>query len=182
MLKAAGGLKADSKFSNILFPPLSTNEILAAEEALGFQLTPVLRRIYTETANGGFGPSYGLLGVCGGMLNEDGNDATRQYTQYRELDPNDAHWFWPEGVLPLGHLGCAMYLCVDCSRQDGPVIWFEPNAHLDGETWKTSFVPFAHSTEEWLAAWLDGNDIFDAKAEGLLSKHLSSFDCAGGQH
>lgn len=33
---------------------------------LGFPLPPLLRALYTQLANGGFGPMYGLLGLAGG--------------------------------------------------------------------------------------------------------------------
>ena len=95
------------------------------------------------------------------MLNEDGSDAVALYKSYREPDPEDEHWSWPDGLLPLGHLGCAMYLCVDCTKEEGPVTWFEPNSHATGQSWKDSFIPFSESTEAWLFAWLDGRDLFD---------------------
>jgi hypothetical protein len=95
------------------------------------------------------------------MKNEDGCDAVDLYKLYRQPDPEDSHWNWPEGLLPLGHLGCAMYLCVDCTNPADPITWFEPNPHAHGEPWKDSFIAFADSTEAWLFAWLDGEDLFD---------------------
>ncbi len=159
-LKPHGELIPDTGFSKVVYPPISNDELVSAEKFLGFPLTPSLRQIYLEVANGGFGPAYGLLGLTGGMTNEDGNDAIMQYKDYRQCDPADPHWRWPEGLLPVGHLGCAMYLCVDCTKRDGPVIWFEPAAHEDGKPWQDSFFPFVESTEEWLFAWIDGNDLF----------------------
>ena len=149
-----GELKADGKYR-----PLSEEQMVTAEFELGFKLPDVLRRIYTEVANGGFGQSYGLLGLKGGMLNEDYFDAVSQYKLYRKDYPEEPHWHWPEGLLPVGHLGCAMYCCVDCTKADGPVIWFEPNPHRMGESWDDSFIPLANSTYEWIAAWLRGEDL-----------------------
>jgi hypothetical protein len=94
-------------------------------------------------------------------LNEDGNGAVDQYLMYRQPDPDDKHWIWPKGLLPIGHLGCAMYLCVDCTKSNGPVILFEPNPHEVDAPWNDAFFPFAESTEQWLNAWLDGEDLFD---------------------
>lgn len=156
-----GELTADSELADGPFQPLSEEQITAAEAELGFRLPATLRRVYREVANGGFGPSYGLLGLKGGLLNEDRCDAVGRYLGYREPCPDDEHWHWPEGLLPVGHLGCAMYLCVDCSQEDGPVIWFEPNPHEKGKPWDDSFIPLAASTETWLRAWLDGEDLFD---------------------
>jgi hypothetical protein len=128
---------------------------------LSFELPPLLQRIYTEVANGGFGYSYGFLGLSGGMENEDGNDAVLQYLMYRKPDPDDPLWKWPDALLPIGHLGCAMYHCVQCMHMNAPVVWFEPNPHELGQSWDSSFIPFAPSLAEYLSAWLSGTDLFD---------------------
>jgi hypothetical protein len=44
---------------------------------------------------------------------------------------------------------------------EGPVHWYEPNAHSRGSAWSDAFFEFAPSVEVWLLAWLDGQDIFD---------------------
>src|SRR5690242_10047052 len=44
-------------------PPATVAEVDAAEAALGLAIPPLLRRLYTEVGNGGFGPHYGLEGV-----------------------------------------------------------------------------------------------------------------------
>ncbi|MGK7873728.1 MAG: SMI1/KNR4 family protein [Xenococcaceae cyanobacterium] len=163
-----GSLVSDEQLFKGNFQSLSVEELHIAESDLGFALTPTLRRIYTEVANGGFGPQYGLLGLRGGMLNEDGNDAIAQYKLYRQPDPEDSYWSWPDGLLPLGHLGCAMYLCVDCTKDSGPVTWFEPNPHCLGQSWSDAFIPFAESTDNWLLAWLDGQDLFDKLVNQVL--------------
>ncbi|QDT63105.1 SMI1/KNR4 family protein [Calycomorphotria hydatis] len=162
-LKSADTLSSDEELNSPqLFPPLSESQVKEAEHELGFQLTDTLRRIFTGVANGGFGPQYGLLGLKGGMRNEDGKDVVGQYLSYRQPDPDDEFWQWPEALLPLGQLGCAMYLCVDCSTPQGPVTWFEPNSRSDIDTpWDDAFIPFADSTEEWLFSWIDGDDLFD---------------------
>ncbi|TKR29253.1 SMI1/KNR4 family protein [Luteimonas gilva] len=158
--KAHGLLRAESEFSRGDFSPLDPAEIDLAETHLGFALPPLLRRIYGEIANGGFGYGYGFLGLLGGMLNEDGRDAVAQYLWYRRADPDDPLWRWPEALLPLGHLGCAMFHCVRCDHPDAPVVWFEPNPHEDGEPWDNAFIPFAPSLADYLTAWLEGKDLF----------------------
>jgi hypothetical protein len=40
-------------------PPVTTKDLRVAERALGVQLPDLLRAIYREVANGGFGPGYG---------------------------------------------------------------------------------------------------------------------------
>ncbi|MEM7246897.1 MAG: SMI1/KNR4 family protein [Acidobacteriota bacterium] len=144
-------------------PPLSERELATAQQRLGFELPSDLAQLYTQVANGGFGPSHGLLGLMGGPTNEDDDDVVTLYESFREPDPDDAHWSWPERLLPVGHLGCGMFCCVDCTTREGQVTWFEPNPHVDGESWDDAFVPFAESTRAWLEAWLDGvhDDLFE---------------------
>ena len=146
-----------------IYQPVTSEVLDSAERRLGFKLPQLLRRIYTEVANGGFGPSYGLLGICGGAANEDRRDSVELYEWFRKARPDDDHWHWPERLLPLGHLGCAMFCCADCSSETTPIIWFEPNPHEDGEPWTDCFIPFAESLGEWLTAWLDGeaDDMFE---------------------
>lgn len=167
--KAAGRLSADEAWQEHgPHAPLTAVQLAAVETGLGFALPSTLRALYTEVANGGFGPQYGLLGLSGGMLNEDGLDALRQYQAYRTPHPRDPYWGWPHGLIPLGHLGCAMYLCVDCTAPHGPVTWFEPNPHSPGQSWADSYIQFAESTDTWLLAWLDGKDLFDKLVEASM--------------
>ena len=46
------------------FLPAADEQIRATEQALGFSLPPFLRTLYTNVANGGFGPT-GITGAIG---------------------------------------------------------------------------------------------------------------------
>ncbi len=144
-----------------LFPPIDTERIEVAERALGFHLPALLVEIFTTVGNGGFGPSYGLLGLQEGALDDLQRNALGVYASFRTPDPNDPLWNWPEQLLPIGQLGCAMYACVDCSSNVGPVVWFEPNPHEDGNPWDDSFIALAPSLNDWLSSWLAGEGVFD---------------------
>lgn len=160
--RRAGTLRADEDHhaENVPFAPLGEAEIRAAEASLGFSLPSTLRRVYAEVGNGGFGPAYGIMGLTGGKLDDLGRDAVSLFRRFREPDARDPMWRWPERLLPVCHLGCAMHLCVDCSAAAGPVVWFEPNVHGNrGDPWEDSFYVLAASTEEWLSAWASGNDL-----------------------
>ena len=57
---------------NMYFPrqlplilPTSLAVVEAAEQSLGFYLPHLLREIYTQVGNGGFGPGYGIDGTRG---------------------------------------------------------------------------------------------------------------------
>ena len=80
------------------------------------------------------------------------------YESNRETSPEDPHWRWPEQLLPVVHLGCAMFFCVDCSDEHGMVVWFEPNTHEDGENWDDSFIPLSRSFEDLMIGWARGEN------------------------
>jgi hypothetical protein len=44
-------------------PALSLAQLDRAASALGFPIPRLLQRLYTEVADGGFGPEYGLYGL-----------------------------------------------------------------------------------------------------------------------
>ncbi|MEV7986846.1 hypothetical protein [Micromonospora sp. NPDC085948] len=119
--------------------PASVHAVDDAERLLGHPLPPLLRRIYLEVANGGFGP---VLGVAGGGTDDLGRTAVDL------LSPRE-----PAGLLPIGYWGCAIYSYVDCLGR-GAMMWgFDPNSGL-GEH---SFYAEGISLVDWLDGWLRGS-------------------------
>lgn len=49
-----------------LYPPASDEEIAWAENGIGAPLPPLIRELYRQVGNGGFGPGYGIAGLRGG--------------------------------------------------------------------------------------------------------------------
>lgn len=130
--------------------PLAAEDIAAAEEWLGFRLPPLLRRLYGEVANGGFGPDYLLFPLTG-----DGRTALSAYqAEYGHDHARRQSAHWPRGVLPILDWGCAMNAAVDCLSPGGPVLLFEPNAEPDD--WADAWFQDAPSLAAWLDAWLSG--------------------------
>jgi SMI1 / KNR4 family (SUKH-1) len=54
------------------YSPATEEQLVAAEQALGIPLPPLLRTLYSQIANGAFGPHYGLIGALAGFC-EAGN-------------------------------------------------------------------------------------------------------------
>ncbi|MGW1515175.1 SMI1/KNR4 family protein [Streptomyces sp. NPDC002287] len=127
--------------------PLADGETDRAARILGFAPPPLLAALYRRVGDGGFGPEYGLLPL---------REAMRAYEAGRACD-----WGWPEGVLPIADLGCAMYACVDCRSETAQVLLFEPNPGDPGLAWY-HHVP---SLEGWLRDWLDGAGWFGEEGE-----------------
>jgi hypothetical protein len=144
-----------------VWPPIHDEAVARVEAAMGYQLPPLLKRLYQEIGNGGFGPDYGLLGLVGGAKNELGEDALTLYLSLRKPNAKDRFWCWPENLLPAVKCGCGMYLCVDCTSNDGKIVWFEPNPHESAKSWADSFIPLNCNLEKLMQAWVRGQSWID---------------------
>lgn len=142
---------------NIDLPePVSEREIHRAEEKIGFKLPLLLRRVYTEVGNGGFGPSNGLLPLFSlepdARENEEG--MINSYLSFlkitKEMDEvsdwDEERLRWPKKLLPFCYWGCAMKSCVDCSDPQFPVKLFNP----------LRFSLESPTLESWFERWLKG--------------------------
>lgn len=143
--------------------PVTEEELVQAETQLGFVLPSLLRRIYREVANGGFGPGYGLL-----PLNElppnAGSNTTSLVAEYQGMRAFSQHdidaYFaeeeekpalWPERVLLLCDWGCNIYSCLDCSSSELPIFRMDSN-----ENFLVEWAIEAPSLHNWLERWIDG--------------------------
>jgi len=138
----AMGLKLAEKLEigiGMMFPerrPRATSAILrAAEEKLGRELDPFLRRAYLEVADGGFGPGYGALPLIGDV------SLFSIYESFRD-------GAWPADLLPVFSWGDAIWSCVDSA---GRIVTHDD---VDGPT-LTAF-----DVRTWLRMWIDGIDLW----------------------
>jgi SMI1 / KNR4 family (SUKH-1) len=131
--------------------PASADAVEEAEALIGCQLPPLLRRLYLEVGNGGFGPGYGVLGLRGGH-----RDGTRRAALdlYREAhDSSSKHWsFLPASLLPVCYWGCGIYSFIDCSRPEGPMWGWDPNPPAS----RQSLFPEPFTLAGWLDRWVRG--------------------------
>jgi hypothetical protein len=129
-----------------MIAPASAEEVRRVETALGIGLPKPLEDLYTRTANGGFGPGYGLLGLDGGARDDLGQAALDIYTNFARSDPEDPIWVWRESVLPICYWGCVVYSCVDCSTPDARIVGFDEGRWVQDD----------RPLEVWLRQWLGG--------------------------
>jgi hypothetical protein len=138
-------------------PAPATQEQLAdAERRVGFALPPLLRRLYAEVANGGFGPGPGILGVTGGWKNDHAKTIEDLHAEMLEAVQENGSWIWPAGLLPIAdHDG--VYVCVDASARPHRIVEFDFE-ELDEEGrdggWSRAFSDASPSFEAWLTDWL----------------------------
>lgn len=117
-----------------IHPPVTEKEMEKAEKTLGFPLPAILRRMYLEIGNGGFGPGYGLSPLRKKGVGQAFEESiVSLYVLYRTDDPECPQWKWPEGMLPLCHWGDGIRSCVDCLHDPFPVYRTDPEALSDGE-------------------------------------------------
>ncbi len=141
-------------------PVVSPRALAAAEQNLGFALHPLLARLYQEIADGGFGPArrlFALDGPPGEQAGADGGPLAAAYLARRAknpADPQDAGWFWPEGVVPVLTWGSGMLAAVDCRSAEGTVLLFDPES-ADGD-WARAWFQDAGTLAEWLETSLTG--------------------------
>lgn len=161
------------------FPPATKEQLQATEEALGIALPPMLRALYTQVANGGFGPAYGITGARGGYAGRyqtidrctDTNPAVHYFdlSEYEQAHGNPTYFELRETIQPAHFLhlcyeGCSMdfyldgnsgriYLTACCRSSDSQL----PNEVLPGKLrpeWIVGYQRVADSLEEWLERWL----------------------------
>lgn len=150
------------------YAPATEAQLRATETHLGFPLPPLLRALYTQVANGGFGPAYGIIGAQDGFPGSGGGTLESFYPhgpwpcriitlsacsidlewsswseQPHFVVPDDA---WPDRLLMMCEYGCCIYFYVDASTEQV----FESYVNQAGQTVLTSVAP---SLEEWLTRW-----------------------------
>lgn len=133
----------------VIYPVASKKQVEAVETLVGFSLPWLLRRLYTEVANGGFGPGAGLIGVEGGHTDADGRALGALYVALRAQQ-------WPEGVLPLTDWGGGAWSSLE--THSGRIVTMDES----GLT-RTRFM-----LSSWFEAWVSDID--------LLSETFEIFD------
>lgn len=130
--------------------PAPADAVAEAEDLIGCRLPPLLRRLYLEVGNGGFGPGYGMLGLRGGHRDDIRRTALDLYRE--EHGTSSSHWsFLPAGLLPVCYWGCGIYSFTDCFRTEGAMWGWDPNP---GPVDRQALFPQPFSLAGWLDRWV----------------------------
>jgi hypothetical protein len=132
-------------------PRVTAEQVALVESQLGFGLPHLLRRIFEEVADGGFGPAYGIFPTQAGY-SEAGQDET--IVEVRTKLARDSQW--PARLLPLCDWGCASWSCLDCRADDGAVVTLAE---------ELGFFHTGLGLHSWLKAWLAGADLWSQMFE-----------------
>ncbi len=151
----------------------AAEQVAASEASLGFPLPALLRQLFMEVGNGGFGPGAGLLGLPIGE-EAGGSEEASAVGRYAALRRRKVAALWPKGLLPLCDWGHGILSCVDCTWPEAPVVRVDPNMPKADEDAR---VPVAMrfdnaglvqeacwvergSLAEWLSLWAEGRSLF----------------------
>ncbi|MEW1638519.1 hypothetical protein AB0469_31240 [Streptomyces sp. NPDC093801] len=142
------------------FPPLSGAQVAHAERKIGYRLPGLLRRIYTEIGDGGFGPEGGLASLVPGRRPPGYRADWHCALTVRDRRPRTAP---PRSWFPLTDGGCSMEWYVSLTAVDHPVLLYdadgwEPDA---GQTPHDGLRYAAPSLRHWLWTWADGGNVWD---------------------
>lgn len=133
--------------------PADEKAVERVEAEAGNALPLLMRRIYTEVADGGWGPEYAVLGVDKGHTDDLGGRLPEVYRTWHateDLEPHDI--VLPRSWVPFLHAGCAMHYCVDTGTPEGKVLLVDPNP---GPPLEQCVVWEVSSFAEFLRLWLD---------------------------
>lgn len=133
-------------------PLVSPSDLERAEARLGFRLPELLRRLYTEIGNGGFGPVFGLLPLH--PLADAEFDLVGDYHRLVQRFSGAAAG-WPTGLVPAFYCGCTVFEFIDCRDAAAPMIWFDEGSEdltVISER-RAAAVP---SLDRRLEMWLNG--------------------------
>src|SRR6266404_6273636 len=135
------------------FAPAPLNVVREAQERFGFPLPPLLVRLWSEVANGGVGPGYGIYGLEGGLTDELVDlPLPDLFLEYRD----SPHWIESVGEesasrsFPICDWGCCIGSVLDCSLPEGNLILI---------TDKGERIDQGVSFARWIEDWLNGIEV-----------------------
>jgi hypothetical protein len=137
-------------------PPANPDVVRDAERQLGFSLPGLLVAIYTNVADGGFGPGSDvpIPGYNVGRLYSI-ERLVQIYTQNRTPPAGSPYRAWPEGVVPMLTWGGFAEAAIDCLDRDAPVLRYDSDVDaVEPEmAWKID----APNLATWWTRWLQGS-------------------------
>ncbi|RKE22093.1 hypothetical protein BX266_5515 [Streptomyces sp. TLI_171] len=145
---------------NELPPPAPSAAADKFEAVSGQPMPPLLRSIYCEVADGGFGVDGNVV-----SLTDNGrwySDEESLLDVYRHWSQPPEEWdIYPYHVVPLVTLGCAIWWHIDLRSPHGQMWGWDPNARCR----RHQLFPERFTLAEWLTDWLRGNRTFPSPPE-----------------
>ncbi len=137
-------------FRHIANSPLKLADIAKAEAKLGFALPEAFKCMYLEIGNGNFGVAYGILPLLKGKFAATASCVVPTFLAWRKAG-------WKYQYLPFCYHGCTIFSLLDAKTGRVGIVdigVFEDGFDEEYILWQKD------SLEDWLAAWLAGEDLF----------------------
>ncbi|WP_344100743.1 SMI1/KNR4 family protein [Myceligenerans crystallogenes] len=125
--------------------PVPTAAITRFEERTGTAFPLLLRRLYTEVADGGFGPGYGLFPLDPPSEHPRADSVTYLYDKHLGYRRDSYLQGCDEPLIPIADHGCAI---TSYATPSGVVWEHDPNTDIERA------VPTNKSLHAWLTGWL----------------------------
>jgi len=135
-------------------PLVSPEQLQRCEDSLGLRLPVLLRRLYLEIGNGGFGPGYGIFPIPNGPAIGP-RTIVSMYEDFRKSCEANT-WQWPPGLLPICDWGCLIYTYVYASSSEQPVF----------TSTEYGVQPTPWTLETWLTDWAKNVDLWEIMTSG----------------
>jgi len=123
-------------------PPATALELDKVERLIGYPLPHLLRRMYAEVGDGGFGPeARGFASIGGGSLERDRREHLAAGT--------------PAAWLPLAACGCSLYWFTSLTEPGNPVLFYDYEKwdRTEGRPPEEHVRHVVPSLREWLWIW-----------------------------
>ncbi|MDI2129132.1 SMI1/KNR4 family protein [Yinghuangia seranimata] len=142
-----------------VFAPASAADVAAAEQLIGYALPDLLRRVYTEIGDGGFGPDSGLVSLRRG--NRRPGDVTDWPSVHTDRAA-DHDYMPPASWLHLANGGCTMEWQLSLTAVDNPVLLYDADGWVSdwGET-PHDGLRHAMPLRRWLSIWANDGQVWD---------------------
>src|SRR5687768_8578696 len=153
--------------------PATPEAVDAAWARMGVTVPALLRRLYGEVANGGFGPGSGIIGITGGWTDDHGRTIEDLFEMMTEGDPDEPAWSWPGGLVPIVDAS-PVWTCVATASPGHRIVEFD-HEEIDYGGWEASFSEVAPSLHDWLANWVGSRPADEVQREEM-AEHLATSD------
>jgi hypothetical protein len=156
----------------------SMEKVAEVEKKIGFGLPELLRRLYTEVADGGFGPGYGLTGMESDRNSYLNGNLAESYEYYMRESDAEFGAPWKPKLLPILTWGCGILSCVDCADPSYPVYFLDPGDHCLDDPEVEATLTLADGTVQKIPnPFANSSPQRDERPKGLqLVKQAGSFE------
>lgn len=131
---------------------LSQENIEKFEQEIGYILPDLLKQLFLQIGNGGFGPGYGLFPLVS-STEENMLDFSKDFVEC-EFD------FWKTSHIPLVHWGCGIYTYMDLANPGAKLQVFDGNNYDEEDPQFNGVFEIPHNLESFFQAWVDGVDLW----------------------